>query len=173
MCPVNLLEKRKEESVPAEDREFREACAQEEATEESYFDQLAKGLASGTLSRGRALKLLGASVMSTVLVPLVPGMAEASVIRCSNPKCSGGCGGFSNCSCVETTEGARICALQSCSSSGQRCNSSNQCPGNQRCSTTAKGCCGTRHPICVTPCTTNTAGTAAQTASNGGWNSKA
>src|SRR5436305_358545 len=98
---------------------------EDNAKEAHYFDELAKGLAKGTLSRGRALKLLGAGLISSVLVPLIPGIAGAAVIRCSSTGCNFGCGGFVNCSCTKTTEGAKICVLASCSSSGKRCTSSN------------------------------------------------
>jgi hypothetical protein len=36
-------------------------------TTESSFDELTRGLASGTLSRGRALKLMGAALLGGTL----------------------------------------------------------------------------------------------------------
>jgi hypothetical protein len=60
------------------DVEPKEAPTREQRSGVSYFDELAKGLARGTLSRGRALKLVGASLVSTLLVPLVPNVAEAA-----------------------------------------------------------------------------------------------
>ncbi len=47
------------------------------ATDASSFDDLAKGLASGTLSRGGALRLLGGALVGGALASL-PGMAWAS-----------------------------------------------------------------------------------------------
>ncbi len=41
------------------------------------FDELAKGLASGTLTRVQALKLVGAAVLGAMLAPLFPGRASA------------------------------------------------------------------------------------------------
>ena len=42
---------------------------QEDIAEEHSFDELAKGLASGTLSRSRALKLFGGAVLGGLLAP--------------------------------------------------------------------------------------------------------
>jgi hypothetical protein len=47
---------------------------------ERSFDELASGLASGTLSRGKALRLMGAALVGGVLAS-IPGMAGAA------PKC--------------------------------------------------------------------------------------
>jgi hypothetical protein len=49
---------------------------------ERSFDELASGLASGTLSRGKALRLMGAALVGGVLAS-IPGMAGAK------PKCPG------------------------------------------------------------------------------------
>src|SRR5215212_1147028 len=49
---------------------------QEDATEEHSFDELARGLANGTVSRQQALKLLGGAVLGGVLAS-IPGMAWA------------------------------------------------------------------------------------------------
>lgn len=46
--------------------------------EEYSFDELAKGLADGALSRGQALKLIGGAILGAVLaVPFWPKDAEA------------------------------------------------------------------------------------------------
>jgi hypothetical protein len=47
-----------------------------EARERS-FDELAVGLSSGTLSRGKAIKLMGAALVGGVLAS-IPGIAEAA-----------------------------------------------------------------------------------------------
>src|SRR5919112_1590738 len=44
---------------------------------ESSFDELASGLARGTLSRGKALRLLGGGLVGSALASLVPGAAWA------------------------------------------------------------------------------------------------
>ncbi len=49
-----------------------EAFTRERLTEEDSFDDLARGLATGTLSRGQALKLVGAAVLGAALMPLFP-----------------------------------------------------------------------------------------------------
>jgi hypothetical protein len=54
----------------------------EDASEGQLFDELTKELASGAISRRRALKLAGAAILgSTGLLALLPGMARASWTR--------------------------------------------------------------------------------------------
>jgi len=69
-------------------------------TTESSFDELTRGLASGTLSRGRALRLMGAAVVGGALASV--GIGEAGADQCKrNGKackkdtqcCSGACVG--------------------------------------------------------------------------------
>ena len=50
----------------------------EDATEEFSLDGAAKGLASGTLSRPRALRMAGAALLSAALLPLLPKHAQAA-----------------------------------------------------------------------------------------------
>src|SRR4051794_4567818 len=49
----------------------------EAATERSSLDEVAKGLASGTMSRSKALKVVGAAFLGAVSVGLFPVVAEA------------------------------------------------------------------------------------------------
>ena len=49
----------------------------EEPEEEHFFDDLASGLASGTIPRGRALKLLGAALLGMAALPFSPVEAQA------------------------------------------------------------------------------------------------
>src|SRR5918998_3560526 len=51
-------------------------------TTESSFDDLARGLASGTLSRGRALRLMGAALVGGTLASLGIGEAAAAPGGC-------------------------------------------------------------------------------------------
>ena len=145
----------------------------ENAKEAHSFDELAKGLANGTLSRRRALKLLGATLVSTLLVPLAPGMVEARV-RCPSggPGCGAFCRGSSTCICIRTTEGATRCVIPSCG--GLRCQRSGRCPRGQVCAQTARRCCGTSTPLCVRTCSGSAAaGTATEpsdTSATSGWN---
>jgi len=69
-------------------------------TTECSFDELTRGLASGTLSRGRALRLMGAAVVGGALASLGIGEAAADPPGCKrNGKvctkdkvcCSGNC----------------------------------------------------------------------------------
>jgi hypothetical protein len=52
-----------------------------ERTGASSFDELAVGLSSGTLSRGKALKLVGAALVGGLLASL-PGIAQAAPEAC-------------------------------------------------------------------------------------------
>jgi hypothetical protein len=56
----------------------REDHDQEDMTEEHSFDELAKGLADGTISRRRALKMLAGALFGGSLLALIPGAAEAA-----------------------------------------------------------------------------------------------
>ncbi len=72
-----------------------------EETRESSFDALAKGMASGTVSRGRALRLMGAALVGGTLAS-VPGIASAAPpprpngrkckqsSQCASGNCQGG-----------------------------------------------------------------------------------
>jgi hypothetical protein len=76
-----------------------------EARERS-FDELASGLASGSISRGRALKLMGAALVGGTLASLGIGAAAADPPGCTpNGKdckrdkqcCSGNCSSGGKC----------------------------------------------------------------------------
>jgi hypothetical protein len=56
--------------------EDRDREVYEGTMEEHSLDELAKGLASGTLSRSRAIKLMGAALLGGVLAS-IPGVALA------------------------------------------------------------------------------------------------
>lgn len=68
-CPLLGLGKRdkSEEVRPSLD----------EVEEEHSFDDLARGLASSSVSRGKALKLAGAALLGSAAVPFLAGTAEA------------------------------------------------------------------------------------------------
>jgi hypothetical protein len=57
-----------------------------ERTGASSFDELAVALSSGTLSRGKALRLMGAALVGGVLAS-IPGMAEAAALKAGGRKC--------------------------------------------------------------------------------------
>ncbi len=52
---------------------------QEDITEEHSFDELAKGLADGSLSRRRALKVLAGALLGGSFLALLPGAASAEI----------------------------------------------------------------------------------------------
>jgi hypothetical protein len=59
-----LLEQKRESGLSAADEELsKEALSQENMPEEYSFDELAKEMAQGTISRGRALKLFGTAIV--------------------------------------------------------------------------------------------------------------
>ena len=135
-------------------------------TEEHSFDELARELANGTVSRRRALKLAGASFLGfAVPSVLLPGTAEARRRKHkrggSGPRCSSGTGCDEQCTntnkvcaCVRTTEGARVCVHPCCSD--RRCNSSfsNNCRSDEVCLGTNCGCnTGNAEGVCVKVCT--------------------
>ena len=65
-------------------------------TRESSFDELARGLASGDVSRGKALRLIGAALVGGTLAS-IPGVAFARAPR-TPPTGKGGCiAGRTNC----------------------------------------------------------------------------
>jgi Stigma-specific protein, Stig1 len=80
------------------------------------LDELAKGLASGTLSRGRALRLLGAALLGGTLGSLGIGEAVADQDRC--PQGQTRCG--ERCVDLKTNE-------RHCGSCRNRCGSNQTC----------------------------------------------
>src|SRR5215213_10765839 len=52
------------------------------AREEGFFDELARGLADGSLTRGRALRLMGAALVGGTLASLGIGEAGAAPPGC-------------------------------------------------------------------------------------------
>jgi hypothetical protein len=136
--------------MTAEDNEVRVASTREDETEEYSFDALAKGLASGTISRRKALKLAGAAILGGGVLALFPQPAEAA--ECGN---SAGCGlrckNTGKCRCVRTTANNVRCVRPCCS--GRTCNNSGDCRSKEVCMTTS--CCGSpggKRGVCVTKC---------------------
>jgi hypothetical protein len=134
-------------------------------TTESSFDELARGLASGTLSRGRALRLLGGVLVGSALASVVPGAAWADDDcrgfgrRCRRDRqcCSGNCirrGDEKVCGCPEdkTRCGLRCINLQT---DERHCGScSNRCADGAEC---VDGVCQDAGPICTPSCTIGSA----------------
>ena len=117
------------------------------------FDDVASGLASGTITRRRALKLVGAALLGVAGLGAATREAEAAP-TCpadTRPGCVVACTNTTKqCSCIRTIEGNRVCVHKCCSL--RTCNSSSQCRSGEVCMKT--GCCregeGQR---CVTLCT--------------------
>ena len=100
---------------------------------EQFFDDLARGLDDGTISRGRALKLFGAAALGTALMPVLPKHAEAlsrnarrrchrkggvplekgnchCAITCAFASDKFTCQGNPSCTCFKTVTGSGFCA---------------------------------------------------------------
>ena len=128
-----------------------------EARERS-FDELARGLASGEVSRGKALRLMGAALVGGVLAS-VPGVALAAPgpKKCGGQICPSGqvClkgGGKPRCGCrpgnlvTPVGGGEPFCAcFQSCAASCA------DCTGGTICATGEQEFCGSRL-TCTEPC---------------------
>jgi hypothetical protein len=104
------------------------------------LDELAKGLATGTLSRGKALRLMGAALVGGALAS-IPGTAWAA--RCPSPRirCRGQCCPTGVTTCVGTG-GNKTC--------GPCPNGTEACGGTCTDLSTSTTNCGTCGNACVT-----------------------
>ena len=156
--------------MSADDGEVREGTNQEDRIENSYFDEVARELAEGTISRRQALKWLGAGALAFAALPVASRPAEALTRRfrrrCrrrggiplerGNCRCAFQCGAErelfrcgTGCLCLLTAEGRGFCGSREggiCDN--PECDESSDCAGDRRCVTNA--CCG--HGVCVRPC---------------------
>lgn len=137
-------------------QEYRDADAihvRHAEIEADSFDNLTKELAGGAVSRGKALKLLGAAILGFGAASLFPGVAQARRRRgrrhrgrgrgriCGNNQqgCNfGDCVCPRNSSCITTrNNNAGFCSNSSsgtCRNNEQGCNGGFcVCPGNTRC----------------------------------------
>ena len=163
--------------MEAKDAKPCAAAREEDAYKGQLFDELSRGLAGGTISRRRVLKLAGVAILgSTGLLSLFPRMAgaQSSVYgrtvtaqqfsggcaedepAINNRACIGNmCGGNRNCFCAETVTGKNRCvnlrADEACPQRDQ-CDSNRDCPGDMICIKIG-GCCGhPRRNDCARPC---------------------
>jgi hypothetical protein len=137
------------------------------AREDGFFDDLARGLADGTLTRGKALRLMGAALVGGSLGSLGIGEASAAPGGCKrNGKackkdtqcCSGNCVGgvCSSCPSGTTTCGTECCAGGQecvggvCQSGQPICTPS--CPEGEVCTEGVPGTFPFCQPICNPPC---------------------
>jgi hypothetical protein len=102
-----------------------------EETTNRYFDELATGLASGSISRGKALKLMGAALVGGTLASLGIGEAAADNLCKPNGKkcrknaqcCSGKCeDGTCAAACPSGyTQLSNGTCVKSCTKGGDAC----------------------------------------------------
>src|SRR5215211_357326 len=116
-----------------------------ERTGASSFDELAVGLSSGTLSRGKALKLLGAALVGGTLAS-IPGIAWAKPHKPAGAKCnhdhqcaSGNCSSSGTCAAA-------------CVSDGGACTADGECCSGQCEDTRVGRVCTAAGPICPPGC---------------------
>jgi hypothetical protein len=121
-----------------------------EARERS-FDELTRGLASGDISRGKALRLMGAALVGGTLASLGIGEAAADPPGCK--RAGKRCKEDEQC-CSGTCESGTCAAA--CVANGGTCSTSTDCcSGN--CSNgfcCASGRVGLSNGTCAIPCTT-------------------
>jgi hypothetical protein len=124
---------------------------------EVSFDELAKGLASGDLTRGKALRLMGAALLGGTLAS-VPGIAvAASKPRPNGRKCK------TNIQCVSSNCQDGVCQAQPCQAGETNCNG--QCVDTQADEANCGSCgspCGAGQSCvngaCVTTCNAGAVG---------------
>jgi hypothetical protein len=136
---------------------------------EQFFDDLARGLDAGTVSRRRALQLFGAAALGAALMPVMPERAEAlgrrARRRCRRQggiplergdcHCAWQCGpdpapfschGNTNCRCYKDPSGRGFCG----SGSGNGgCMKNSDCDPDRRCAVNT--CAGN---LCIAACPT-------------------
>jgi hypothetical protein len=119
-------------------------------TSNHSFDELARELASGSITRGKALRLMGAALVGGALGSVGIGEAAAAPIGCKRDgkKCKNGtqcCSG--NCSggiCVSCPSGQELC--------GGNCVSTS-CPTTGQIFEPSCCCCVAQcDPACPSPC---------------------
>jgi hypothetical protein len=127
------------------------------------FDDLSRELASGTISRSRAIKLTGGALLSTALAAFSSSPAEArrrNPCRGRRTTCENGpspgphCRGNTNCFCVRTTGGGKACvnlSNEQCPATDE-CNRASDCGRNEVCAVVAGCCQGSRRNLCVRRC---------------------
>ena len=169
--------------MSAEDREVRKVGNQGDRTGGSYFDDLARGLAEGTISRRQALKWIGAGAVAFAIMPVAPKKAEALTRRrClrrdgipldrGDCDCAFDCGAeFSrfncqsdpDCYCLETVTGRGFCGFISNKDCRvfHNCRDNSDCASGYRC--IVNSCCDSR--ICVPSCSMGAAALSASSAS--------
>lgn len=137
--------------------------------EEQFFDELARELNDGSISRRRALKLVGAAALAAALMPVMPRQAEAlsrgARRRChrkdgiplerGNCNCGWQCGPdralFSchdntNCTCYKSPDGKGFCGT---GTGNGGCTRNSDCDPDRKCALNT--CAGN---LCILACPT-------------------
>ena len=131
-------------------------------TSNRTFDELASGLASGTLSRGKALRLMGAAILGGTLAS-IPGIAWGAKLKPGGARCKRN----EQCASGQCVDG--VCAATACGACPEPCvcgtdlRTGDQACGQNavrfepRCSACLKGevCVASSNPGqvgCVAPC---------------------
>ena len=161
--------KKGEDPMEARERTILEIARSGDTSEGQLFDELSQGLASGAISRRRALKLAGAALLgSTGLLSLLARTAGAGVPisggcgedepRITDRVCpSNRCNTAGTCLCVETVRGTNRCVdatfPRSWCPEQDQCDRNRDCHRGQICIKTG-GCCpgSSRNNVCARPC---------------------
>jgi hypothetical protein len=97
-------------------------------TTNRYFDELASGLASGSISRGKALRLMGAALVGGMLASLGIGEASADLCKPNGKACK------KNSQCCSGNCANGTCAqFIGCDPQGGICDSLTFCNNNRNC----------------------------------------
>jgi hypothetical protein len=139
--------------------------ANERSSDEHSFDQLAKGIANGAVTRRRALKVAGASLLGSTFLELIPGVANArkrKKKKCPKPPtCGAGispgcfqCGTPTKagevCVCLPGADGTPQC-INALQGSFNSCITNADCSGGAICVDFTS--CGMGHSKeCALPC---------------------
>jgi hypothetical protein len=152
-----------------EGRYSRELHTSLDATDASSFDDLAKGLASGTLSRRKALRMMGAAMVGGALAS-IPGVAWAakpggcaSGVTCKGKCCAVGasCVGRGRNQACACPQGQSVCGgvcrdlatdVLNCGACGSACGAGLSCVGGQcRCADGTTLCPGNNSCVQICP----------------------
>jgi hypothetical protein len=152
----------KEETVPSGDSRGELSLPQKRIVD--GFDEVAKGLADGTISRGRALKLTGSALLGGGLLAMFPGVAGAQVSvqagcagkpSVNNKKCpETNCGGNTSCFCATTVANVKTCVnfVNEVCPTRDECDRNRDCASGEVCIKIG-GCCGRpRRNLCIRRC---------------------
>src|SRR3954469_24268583 len=108
-----------------EENDVRKHSAREGATRDS-FDELAAGLASGTITRVQALKLVGTAILGAILASL-PGQAFAQGSKDGCPPASDPCGNTCCGPAEECCPGGYCCGAAEDCCAGTCCEAGKDC----------------------------------------------